>query len=358
MNEFEYYNNLSKDTSLTPEQRSLAEAMKTKARINTAITGLGIPAGAGVGWAAGHPFVGGTVAPALAKVNNFLWNKGLQDAIQKNNLPVYNPDLYTKNTPQAQARPQAQAVQQPVRGNAVNAATVQPGTQLSEILSASSQQPTTDVQYTEPNISAINNYVSQLKDIQQPYIDSLTNYYKNYDEMLKRNQAYKRYWQGISSITGNPNWARIADAYNPIVNEANKVGLVKQLQDAQAGDVNAINEIMGNMAIAQELGLEPEAAFANKNLLTALSMKDRENTKLEIALANNLVKKYGIDKNYARALAVQALRNQGSLAVANTYMGGYQPAPGLTPGGTANGYTNPVTQPSNTAGLFQRIVGH
>ena len=211
-------------------------------------------------------------------------------------------------------------------------------------------------QTNEEDIKYLNDYITQLRDINQPYIDELKKYYNNYYKMLDRAQRAQGYWQGIAGLTGNQNWTKLADIYNPLTTEANRVNLVKQIQDAQTGDINAINEIMGNLAIADDLGLPPESVFANKNLLTAMSMKDRERTKLEIALANNLVKTYGIDKNYARALAVQALRNQGALDVANInaqafgYGGNYQAAPGLTQQGTA--------QPTSAEGaLFRQVTG-
>ena len=104
------------------------------------------------------------------------------------------------------------------------------------------------------------------------------------------------------------------------------------MQDAQAGDINAINEVMGNLAAVQEMGMTPETAFANKNILTMMAAKDREENKYRIALENNLMKKYGIDRNYARALAVQSMRGQNALDVANVYMGG-----GVAPGLNAQG---------------------
>lgn len=185
----------------------------------------------------------------------------------------------------------------------------------------------------QSNLQAINDYIQQLKDINQPYVEALQNYYNKYPNMLDQAQRAARFWQGVSSLTGNNNWAKMANYYNPITNEANKINTIKTLQDAQASNVNAINEIIGNLAMAQEMGLSPEAAFANKNLLTMMAAKDRENNKYRIALENNLMKKYGIDRNYAKALAVQAMRGQNALDVANIYMGGGV-APGLNMQGT------------------------
>ena len=189
-----------------------------------------------------------------------------------------------------------------------------------------------DTDTQRANIQAINDYVSKLQEINQPYINSLQKYMDNYNDMLDQRQRAARFWQGAASLTGNPAWANIGRQYDVLTNEANKVAIIKQIQDAQAGDLNAINEIMGNLAMAEEMGLPPEAAFANKNLLTMMAARDREANRYQIALENNLMKKYGIDRNYARALTVQAMRNQNALDVASMYTGAYSNDGGVAPG--------------------------
>lgn len=227
--------------------------------------------------------------------------------------------------------------------------------QLQELLSgAPKAKEGASGESSDKNIQAINDYISKLQEVNQPYTEALNNYINNYNDLVRGNFNAQRYFTAMAGLSGNQGYNKLAEALNPLNNEANRINAMKMVRDAEAGNVNAINEMMGNLAMAEELGLPPEAAFASKDLLTAMSMQDREKTKLEIALANNLVKKYGIDKNYARAIAQQQLRNQGSLAVANTYMsggGGGQPGRGLTQQGTA--------QPSNSAegALFKQVVG-
>jgi hypothetical protein len=199
-------------------------------------------------------------------------------------------------------------------------------------------QQEADVQ--QANIDAINDYVSKLQEINQPYLDALKGYLDNYDNLYNQNQLASRRLRDISAITGDPIWYQSSKDYNPMLAEANKVELQKKVQEAQSGDLNAINEIMGNLAMAQEMGLPPEAAFANKNLLTMMAARDREANRYQIALENNLMKKYGIDRNYARALTVQAMRGQNALDVASMYTGAYGNGGGVVPGlnrqGTAN----------------------
>ena len=80
-----------------------------------------------------------------------------------------------------------------------------------------------------------------------------------------------------------------------------------------------------------------------------MAAKEREANRYQIALENNLMKKYGIDRNYARALAVQAMRGQVARDVANINAAAYGTAPGLNRQGTA--------QQGNEQALFQQILG-
>lgn len=221
-----------------------------------------------------------------------------------------------------------------------------------------------DADTQQANIDAINDYVSKLQEINKPYIDALQDYYKNYNNYLNDYHRARDFYTGLAGWSGNSQWADVGKDYNAVANEAQKLATLKTLQDAQAGDVNAINEVMGNLAMAQEMGLPPEAAFANKNLLTMMAARDREANKYQIAVENNLMKKYGIDRNYARALAVQAMRGQNALDVASMYTNAYGNggvvAPGLNrQGGVQTPYQPLANKPqSQEAALFQQVTGH
>ena len=229
--------------------------------------------------------------------------------------------------------------------------------QLREMLSVAPKSNGGSGEQTDAErLQAINDYIEKLQGVNKPYAEALNNYINNYNDLVKGNFNAQRYFTAMAGLAKNPGYIKLADTLNPLNNEANRINAMKMVRDAEAGNVNAINEMLGNLAMAEELGLPPEAAFANKNLLTAMSMQNRDNTKLEIALANNLVKKYGIDKNYARAIAQQQLRNQGSLAVANTYMGGGAGgvAPGLNAqGGAQTSYKSPVNNQDPRAQFFK-----
>lgn len=292
------------------------------------------------------------------------------------NMPVVAKAVYNllsgnkrKDTPQIlsnNTQPSKQSTQQTANqlaGQVTGQAAPTVENQLREMLSVAPKSNGGSGERTDADkLQAINDYVARLQEVNKPYTEALNNYINNYNDLAKGNFNAQRYFTAMAGLAKNPGYIKLADTLNPLNNEANRINAMKMVRDAEAGNVNAINEMLGNLAMAEELGLPPEAAFANKNLLTAMSMQNRDNTKLEIALANNLIKKYGIDKNYARALAQQALRNQGSLAVANTYMSGGAGgvAPGLNAqGGVQTSYKSPINnQQSQEATLFQQVTGH
>lgn len=225
-------------------------------------------------------------------------------------------------------------------GQVIGQPRVQVARQVASQLSSQPKVAQQEATQQQANIDAINDYISKLQEINQPYIESLQKYMDDYNNMLDQRQRAARFWQGAASLTGNPAWANIGRQYDALTNEANKVAIIKQIQDAQAGDLNAINEIMGNLALAKELNLPPEAAFANKNLLTALTANRRQLTDLEKAQIMADIRKYGYDSAFARALQVQGMKGQNALDVARTYMGG-----GVAPGLNNQGLPQTPYQP-------------
>ena len=192
----------------------------------------------------------------------------------------------------------------------------------------------------QDDINIVNDYLKRLQDATQPYIDMLSDYVDNYNTNLDDYRRARKFYTGLAGWSGNSRFADLAQDYNPFVIQSNRLALAKQMQDAMMNDINAINELQGNMALAKEMELPPEAAFANKNLLTALSQAKRYATDLEKARIVDAMRRYGYDRAYDRALAQQKLRNLGMENVANINAqaygyGGMAPGIGLTQQGTA-----------------------
>jgi hypothetical protein len=347
MDRIEYYNSLIKNASTTPEQKSLAEAMKTKERINKLVSAWGIPRGAAVGWAAGHPFAGAGIGATLSRANNWLWDKGLEDAKKKYNFIDYDT-AFPKQQQQARAQGRPQQVTQ--RPNRPSASTIATANDIANEVALGSKPLEGGVsQEQQVTPQLVDDYINRIKEANKPYTQLVQDYANNYNDLVNRNFNAQRYFTAMAGLTGNQGYTKLADALNPINNEANRINAMKIARDAELSNINAINEAMGNLALAQEMGLPSEAAFANKNLLTMMAAKEREANRYQIALENNLMKKYGIDRNYARALAVQAMRGQVARDVANINAAAYGTAPGLNRQGTA--------QQGNEQALFQQVLG-
>jgi hypothetical protein len=355
----DYYNSILNDPNSTPEQKQLAMAMKTKEYIQMGTEGLGSVAGTAIGTTVTkHPKIGATVGGALpyALSSGFghYFDKALTPAMQQYGFQPYNGSLINEvgsmvgnlnkgNKGKSSGSNNNTSGSASVGGKGTKGMGGQPTTQAQALALAQqlggnppvASQQEADTQ--QANINTINDYISKLQEINQPYIESLQKFADNYSDLYNQNQLYNRRMRDLSAITGSPLWYQSAKDYNPLEVEATKIDLQKKIQDAQAGDLNAINEIMGNLAMAQEMGLSPEAAFANKNLLTAMTMRDRNLTNREIAQLNNAAKIQIALQNAQNRLAVQNLRNQGGMTNALIYAGQYgQPAVGLNQQGTAS----------------------
>lgn len=157
--------------------------------------------------------------------------------------------------------------------------------QLQDIASQPNQQPVGDI------ASLLQAYQTQQQGLQQPYIDALQNYLDNYGEYTKGSRNAQRFYTALAGLSGNAGYKDLAKQYDPMQLELNRINLVKALQDAKAGNVGNINEIIGNATIAQAMGLDPQAALANKNLLNAFTAQQKAQYGLQ-------GKMYGADQAY------------------------------------------------------------
>lgn len=171
---------------------------------------------------------------------------------------------------------------------------------------------------TEPqSIGSMADYQRQLLEKNRPYIEGLENYYKNYQTNLDEANRIKRYFTGLAGWTGNDKWAELANDYNPLNIEANKLALVKQLQEARTGNLDEINRIIGNVAIARDLGLPDEAALASKELLNARAAQQKNllgyNARVYDTNVDNATRMAIKQGDWNTAFKLQEMKNQGNL---------------------------------------------
>ena len=228
------------------------------------------------------------------------------------------------------------------------------------------QQPIQVQQQTQQptaNEEVIKQYMALLQERNAPYIKALEQYLVNYPKLLGQSGRNDLYFYGANLAKGlNP---KAGDKFNQVKNYGDMVALVKEIQDAKNDGVDYSNEVAGNMDVAQTLGLSPQAAYANKNLLSAYSMGERDKVRQAIANANYLTRMYGIDSRAALQLTLQQMRNENALNVARTYMGLTDgvPAVGITQTGQPQSTSvAPVQYPQQTTNTlgdrFKQSVGH
>lgn len=156
----------------------------------------------------------------------------------------------------------------------------------------------------------INDYIARLQSINQPYIKALESYINNYNKNLDQARRADLYFYGANLAKGlDP---RAGQKFNPLQNQMETINAIKALQDARLNDMNSVDELAGNIAVAKASDLPEQAAFANKNLLSALTASRKYETDLEKARIVDAMRKYGYDSAYARAIMQQLIRNQGN----------------------------------------------
>lgn len=188
----------------------------------------------------------------------------------------------------------------------------------------------------------INRYKRQ-QELQKPYIEGLQNLIDNYNSLQRNAMNLDRYFTGLAGWSGNDRWADFGKRYNPITTEATKLDLLNKLAQGQIGIDDIENEMRGNIALAQQAGIDPRVAMANPKLVNALASienaktsaearkyvadQNRE-TKLAGIYSNAMIQKAKQEGNWDLALKLQAMRNDGRLqsAIVNAVSFGADPS--------------------------------
>lgn len=135
------------------------------------------------------------------------------------------------------------------------------------------QQDNIEEQLQEPEqqsiaINGILDYLQQRKDKMQPYIDSLNEFTSNYGDMQKQYANLDRYYTGLAGWSGNQAWADYAKRHNPVETEATQIDLYRKLAEQELAEEDKYRQILGNIAVAESIGLRPEAALADPKMIS------------------------------------------------------------------------------------------
>lgn len=181
------------------------------------------------------------------------------------------------------------------------------------------------------------------QELQKPYIEGLQNLIDNYNNLQRNAMNLDRYFTGLAGWSGNDRWADFGRRYNPITTEATKLDLLNKLAQGQIGIDDIENEMRGNIALAQQAGIDPRVVMANPKLVDALASIENAKTsaearkyvadqnreaKLAGIYSNAMIQKAKQEGNWDLALKLQAMRNDGRLqsAIVNAVSFGADPS--------------------------------
>jgi len=131
-------------------------------------------------------------------------------------------------------------------------------------------------------------------------VQAIANLINNYPKLARDSQRQQLRNAALAGLSGNPYYANIKPT-TQLDNEVSRVNLINELVKARQSEIDRVNNLKGNIAIARQLNLPDEAALAEKELFrTYVSIKGID------------AKLYNAQTNLDRALIVQMLKNQGA----------------------------------------------
>lgn len=349
---YKYYSDMAKNKSLPGEQRQLANAFKTRELINMITEGIGSPIGSAIG-ALGTKgskrgaMVGAGLPVAMSAGVGKAFDIGLADAVAK-----YNFEKYKKNNTAKVDSESAQPSQQSTQNNQVasmqkqSAQPVVANNTIGQILSNIPQQELQSIAEQQ-----VGNQVStDMDELMKSYMDR---YLQAIQPQVEALQTYKRRlpWANISDALIRGGLASYAQAYDipGLANAytgseytnrlAKNYDIDQALANIPMGAMNAQNTLLGNMAVAQQMGMDPAVALADKDIQKVLTAYNTAGSRENVAniYANARMYDSILDNATARAIAqgkmgtalqIQQLRNYGNMrnALINAGSFGANPA--------------------------------
>lgn len=120
-------------------------------------------------------------------------------------------------------------------------------------------------------LNLIKEYTSQQQEMQKPYLNALEDYLNNYNKYNNATRNAQRFYTALAGLSGNQGYRDLAKQYDVSKIEADKVNLIKALQEAKTKSQNVLYENIGNVKLAEAMGLSPEVGLASPNMLKSLS---------------------------------------------------------------------------------------
>lgn len=167
-------------------------------------------------------------------------------------------------------------------------------------------------------------YIKNRQDKLQPYRDKLNEFVDNYKDYNKGYEDTDIFFRGLAGWTGNPAWATYAKDHNTAFTEATQLDLYRKLAEQDLAEDDRYQEILGNVAIAEAMGLPPEAALANPKMISNnIQMQKLQQTlQTRIEIANLNAREKELDRqariamkqgDWKNAQLLQGMRNEASM---------------------------------------------
>ena len=137
------------------------------------------------------------------------------------------------------------------------------------------------------------------QELYDAYRNSLINYRKNYRNLYEQTYARNKALEGMRDF-GNPSAGTYTSSMSPLDLASNEVNLDKTIADEMVKPYDEYREMIGNAALAKQMGLPTESMYTNNKVLDsftdykrAMAVADMNNaTKLEVASQKNALKEY------------------------------------------------------------------
>ena len=127
----------------------------------------------------------------------------------------------------------------------------------------------------------------------------------------------REYYANIAKARGNDALAKIPDGIGSEQAMAlDRYNTRVANQEDRMGQFNAVNTLIGNMAVAKQLGMDPAVAMADKDIQKVLTAYGQAGSKENIANINAMARMYGSDMGYNAKVFDSMLDNETARAIA------------------------------------------
>lgn len=302
----------------------------------SALTGAGIGGGiTGLGYEALNKYKPKKMTSAdwayLKDINNNIQNKPKQE-VKKETKPQQNNNIPQQSYGPSSSIEDLIKQQQSIYGT-YNTPEVVDSKPINTTNNVLDEQP---LNTTESNIDIGNilDMYNNISNIRQGYLDKLQEFVDNYDTLNDKNLDREMYLRGLAGWSGNPSWSSMADKINPLAIEASKLDLYKKLAEGQIQDEKELANIVSNIRMMEQMGIDPSIAMADSktlNNITRLMIANKQaQTRMEVANLNAKVKE--LDRQARIAIAqgkrddaykLLQMRNQANAQIAAINSIGY-----------------------------------